>query len=343
MRKNCALNDNLLNFHPNFSSRFLLEMKTIYENLDTSFVNLSALVRYLQRREFAGNIRLELAAYEGEIVFTKGNQPKAREHDRLAGRIAEGEEALQRLLIRAREPGGIIHVYQTAAQTDTLTERKDVLTIEQNISDKKVIAAAHLREAAQAAEKPFPARATPLHISGSENENAENVQPSFGEIIAEAKRNAKLPEFPFELSNNVEAKAKRNQLSTEDWETLLRLTTELLRTLDDSLAQANLNFPAAFEKACAEISEDYPFLNPNSDIFIYKNGEIEMRKLVNAKLFVAGINEALRRILTKLSANPKFADARRSTVQNILALVHRCKPLYDKFFITPQLEKILGA
>lgn len=342
------MNDNLLNFHPNFSRRFLLEMKTIYENLDTSFVNLSALVRYLQRQEFAGSIRFELTAYEGEIVFTKGSQPKAREHDRISGRSAEGEEALQRLLIRAREPGGIIHVYQTSAETETLTERKNALTSEKNISDKKNIAAAHFRDAAQSAEKSFPVQTAPInaapsHISAGESKNAETLQISSGEILPEAKRNVKPPDFPFELSNNVEAKAKQNQLSNEDWETLLRLTAELLRTVDHSLARANLNFSAAFDKACADVSEDYPFLNPNSDIFAYKNGEIEMRKLVNAKLFVAGINEALRRILTKLSANPKFAEARRSTVQNMLALVQRHKPLYEKFFITPQLEKILGA
>ena len=323
-------------------------MKTIYENLDTSFVNLSALVRYLRQREFAGNIRLKLASYDGEVVFTKGNPPVAREHDRASGRSAEGEEALQRLLIRAREPGGIIHVYQTIAETERSTEGKNPPAKEKNIFDKKDFPAAHFQESARSAENLLPARNAPpaaaiLHNSVSGNENMETFQAPSVEAIFETKRNAKSTDFPFELSNKVEAKARQNQLSTADWETLLRLTAELLRNVDDSLAKANLNFPAAFEKACADVSEDYPFLNPGSDIFVYKNGEIEMRKLVNAKLFVAGINEALRRILNKLSANPKFAEAQRSTAQNILALIQRRKPLYDKFFITPQLERILGV
>jgi hypothetical protein len=340
------LSSNLLNFLPNFAAFFLLKMKTIHENLDTSFVNLSALVRYLSKREFTGNVRVELKDYEADIVFTKGNQPTARERDRISGRVAEGEEALQRLLIRAREPGGTVHVYQAAAENNPINEKaasngKAVFGIKEN---KKEIVVAHFQHTERSTEKPFSIQTAPsLQNRVNGNEKTEIFQPSSNGIITEAKPNLKIEGFPFELSNNVEAKAKQNQLSNNDWETLLNLTAELLRTVDDSLARANLNFPAAFEKACAEVSKDYPFLNPDSGIFVYKNREIEIRKLVNPKLFVAGINETLRRILAKLGANPKFAESRRATVQNILALIHKRKPLYDRFSVTPPLEIFLGA
>jgi hypothetical protein len=87
-----------------------MKNRPIHENLDTSYVNLSALVRYLRRRQFCGNIRVELSGYEAEITLTGENQMRVREHDRIAGRVADGDEALQRILIRAREPGGIINV-----------------------------------------------------------------------------------------------------------------------------------------------------------------------------------------------------------------------------------------
>src|SRR5215213_7935864 len=93
-----------------------MKNRPIHENLDTSFVNLSALLRYLQRRQFVGRIRVELSGYEAEIVLLEGNKMKVHEHDRIAGRIGEGAEALQRLLIRAREPGGTINVYQTTPE-----------------------------------------------------------------------------------------------------------------------------------------------------------------------------------------------------------------------------------
>ena len=67
--------------------------RPLYENLDTAFVNLSALVKYLRHREFIGQVRVELNNYEADIVLLEGNKIKVREHDKISGRIAEGEEA----------------------------------------------------------------------------------------------------------------------------------------------------------------------------------------------------------------------------------------------------------
>ena len=55
-----------------------MKNRPIHENLDTSFVNLSALVRYLRRRQFVGNVRVELSGYEADIVLTAVNQMRVR-------------------------------------------------------------------------------------------------------------------------------------------------------------------------------------------------------------------------------------------------------------------------
>ncbi len=283
-----------------------MKNRPIHENLDTSFVSLSALVKYLRRRQFLGNVRIELNGYEADIVLTAENGLKVREHDQITGRTSEGEEALQRLLIRAREPGGIIHVYQMVEETV-----------------KSLV------------EKPSPIiEEKPVAVNLPQNEKITEDVP---------KPNLKLPKFPFELSNRVEVKAKQPNLSPQEWRMLLDLTAELLSTIDKSLAEANLNFSTAFEKARIEISRDYPFLSPISGVFDYKNGKISMEEQVSPTLFVASINETLRRILEKLGKNQKYSDVHHATTQKILALIHTRKPLYDKFSITPQIEKIIGA
>lgn len=323
-----------------------MKNRLLYENLDTSFVNLAALVRYLRAQSFAGNVRVELGEYEGEIVLTAENQLQAREHDRASGRIAEGEEALQRLLIRARAPGGKINVYQTIIEdAPVLTNEKAAATVspvddgDENISLEIPDANPPVRIFQQPVSLPEMPHFDENQING--NRKAEAV--AHHQTILEAQASFKSPDFPFEFTNRFEAKARQNQLSETDWQTLLRLTAELLRAIDDSLAKNNLNFAAAFQKSCAESASDYPFLNPNAGIFAYQNGQVEMREQVNAKLFAAGVNETLRRILEKLAANPKFAEAYRDAAQDILALVRKNKHSYEEFFITPQLEKILGV
>lgn len=350
-----------------------MKNRPLHENLDTSFVNLSALLRYLRRRQFVGSIRVELSGYEADIVLNKENQLNVREYDRIAGRIAEGEEALQRLLIRAREPGGIIHVYQQVAENEAVETKETqaapipkptINIIEPKPEPQVKIAETVFKEVKKAVAngngisiktvsnlnpitvEVIPEKiSAPIELPNGNNPKIEIVkQPAFEKIQnhAEEKSKKSLPDFPFELSNNFENRAKKNQLSAEEWQQLLNLTGELLKTIDDCLMKAELDFSAAFKKAGAEVSADYPFLSPKKEIFVYKNGKIGMSEQTSAKIFAAGINETLRRILDKLGASPKFAELHRYTTHKIIALIHQRKPLYDKFSITPQLEKILG-
>lgn len=293
--------------------------RPIHENLDTSFVNLSALLRYLRRREFVGKINVELSGYVAEIVLTGKNEIKVQEHDRIAGRIAEGEEALQRLLIRAREPGGIVNVYQIAESE----EEEIIEEVEPLIS---------------------PAVAPILSTPKSFVSNGTAAKPRAEKIAEEiviAKPSVKLPDFPFNLTNKVEAKARRVNLSPQHWQTLLDLTGELLGKLDETLGAANLDFKAAFDKACAEISDDYPFFADGNN-FIYQNGKISMTEQTAATVFVGGIFEVLRRILDKLGSFPKHGATHRKCLENLAELKERRTRFYDKFSITPQIERILN-
>jgi hypothetical protein len=86
--------------------------RPVHENLDTAYVNLAALLRYLQQREFAGRVHVELDEYEADIFLNAQEAPRVRETDHATGRTGEGEPALQRLLVRATMPGGLISVYE---------------------------------------------------------------------------------------------------------------------------------------------------------------------------------------------------------------------------------------
>lgn len=322
-------------------------MKTlsVYENLDTSFVNLSALLRYLRGRRFAGAVRVELGDYEADITFGENGLINVREHDRRAGRIAEGDEALQRILIRARESGGSIHVFRLAAEPETVADEIQAAapkTCEnsfiKNVKEKNSLQIARTDGAAKNfAENGL--REPTKKINLPEKTKIPNSLPPKNEFPA-ASPNA--PQ-PLEFSNRVEERARRSQISDADWQKLLELTGELLGAVEEVLAAANLDFNAALTKVRAEIAADYPFLNPPAGVFDYAAGQVTMHDRVNAKIFVAGINECLRRILDRLGANPRFDETYRAAVQKILALIRRRESLYAKFFITPQLEKIVGV
>jgi hypothetical protein len=98
--------------------------RPIHENLDTAYVNLAALLRYLRGHDFNGRVHVSLDEYEADIFLEGGLSPRVRETDHAAGREAEGDAALQRLLVRSSEPGGQISVYAESADDEVTDDAR---------------------------------------------------------------------------------------------------------------------------------------------------------------------------------------------------------------------------
>lgn len=295
-----------------------MKSRSIHENLDTSFVNLPALIRYLRRRQFAGRVRIELSGYEADIYLSAESGMRVREYDQIAGRVAEGDEAMQRVLIRSREPGGIINVYQE------VEESEGVMAVDEIVPQAELV-------------RSVAASAVPAPVVTDFYPNGNGATTKAAEPIAAPKPS--LPNLPFEFSNHVEDRARRKALSAEETELIQKLLAELLGTADKALSMAKLNFPNAYQKACMEICSDYPFLMSVD----YGQGKLSVPDMPAAKIFVVGTLEALRRILSKLAAHPKFGEVHRFTSQKILALAAQRKSYYQKYGIDTQLTKILGV
>jgi hypothetical protein len=92
------------------------KFRPVHENLDTAYVNLAALLRYLRQREFDGRVRVELDEYEADVFLSASEQPRVQETNHATGLSAGGEAALQRLLVRASEPGGLVSVYEVSVE-----------------------------------------------------------------------------------------------------------------------------------------------------------------------------------------------------------------------------------
>src|SRR6266478_392842 len=86
--------------------------RIVYENLDTAFVNLWALLRNLSQRGFIGRVRVELKDYSADVFMTGSSTPLVHEIDRAAGTDSLEEAALHRLVLRARETPGKITVFE---------------------------------------------------------------------------------------------------------------------------------------------------------------------------------------------------------------------------------------
>src|SRR6478672_4900594 len=90
--------------------------RVLYQDLDTSFVNLWALLRYLSQRSFVGRVHVELNEYSADVFLDGSETPLVHEIDRAAATDVVEEAALHRLVLRVRESPGKISVYEGAAE-----------------------------------------------------------------------------------------------------------------------------------------------------------------------------------------------------------------------------------
>lgn len=251
--------------------------RAVHENLDTAYVNLAALLRYLQQREFEGRVHVELDEYEADVYVAGHNQLRTRERDHVTGREEESEAALHRLIVRASEAGGLISIFENVPGDGTAA------------AEAHVFAGAPESRAASAA----------------------------GESEDESKRRHVL-----QLSQEVIAAVERAVVATTTGE----------------------DFANHFRDARVEIADDYPFLVSLSDCVEYAHGAALLARGMELNSFVAGVCEALRRVVEHVATNgdERGRGVRSEVTRELAALEERRPKALARFKFTPQLERIAG-
>ncbi len=254
----------------------------IHQNLSTSFVNLSALVRFLRGLQFVGSVRVELSSYEAEIFFTHTNQMQAREYDHIAGRISQGEHAFRRILVRAKEPFGRIHVFSVDREDSTEYVKKAF------VDDRIAVRA----------------RGT---VHGRGDRPVDN---------------------------------RLHRIKTAD-PIVIDLASELLRTIDESLAKAGLNFTEAFQNACTIVASEHRFLDSQATVFAYDNGRIKLNENVKLRKFIDGLAAALGHIFDRLRQDTGFGKLLIFTRHRIQTHMSSRRSDYDKYLLTARIIRLI--
>jgi hypothetical protein len=255
------------------------KFRPVHENLDTAYVNLAALLHYLRQREFDGRVHVELDEYEADVTLSASAPPSVREIDHASGRRAEGDAALQRLLVRANEPGGLVHVYENSVEEESVVSTLPYLT--------------------------------PASIDSMQGEEPP-AQP-------------------------------QPQQDAADWLDLVRLSGELIATIERAALSARADFNAHFRSVRLSLADDYSFLDPATGRFEYGNGSVELHMKPAENAYVSGVSEALRRVVNKISAGPSNQNVRERVALELAVLARRRQPQLAKFKFAPQLDRIAGT
>jgi hypothetical protein len=296
--------------------------RVIHENLDTSFVNLWSLLRSLSQRGFIGRVHVELADYSADVFMTGSNTPLVHEIDRAAGTDTLEEAALHRLVLRARQSPGSISVFEGPDE----------------VAAVKTVQAPEAETAAVASSRP-PTTPPMETLPPIMDEPAES-EPA---VAFATSRNEPVTPAPPATSAVEPATEEDDAGDTIEWRDVIKISGELIGGVERALNGAGADFAALFRATRLELADDYTFLDPLSDGFAYSNSTVTLAEAPPANSYVAGLSEALRRVVDKVATGDRSRRVRERVALELALLSRKRKELVARSGFRAQLDRIAGT
>jgi len=290
--------------------------RVLYENLDTTFVNLWALLRSLSQRGFIGRVHVEMKDYTADVFITGSNTPLVREIDRAAGSDVVGEGGLHRLVLRVRETPGTISVFEGADEVFAVRgdENSETETSQPGALDED--------------EK--------LQLSSGVNQGT----PANEDPDAIAMTNVAGP--PIETLAKPPASGTQ-PMDEIEWEAIVRAGAELIGSVERAVTDAGADFNALFNAARLALADDYTFLDPMSDGFSYAKSIVNLSDEIPVNDYVAGLSEALRRVVDRVAAGDRARRLRERVALELLSVARKREEILARSGFRSQLDRIAGT
>lgn len=298
--------------------------RVVHENLDTTFVNLWALLRSLSQRGFIGRVRVELKEYTADVFMTGSSTPLVHEIDHAAGTDTLEEGALHRLVLRAREAPGTISVFEGA----------DEAVAVQSTAGPEPGSETEIEAASKSPDEPN--RTTEIETPAPRMD-----VPPLSELPAAESSESELP-----LSDSTpvtEPVFEPAPIDEVEWAAIVRAGGELVGGVERALTSVDADFDALFRVVRIELADDYTFLDPMSDGFEYDNSTVILRGELRADSYVAGLSEALRRVVDRVATGERARRVRERVALELVSVARKRNEILARSGFMVRLDRIAGT
>lgn len=289
--------------------------QAVYENLNTSFTQLDAMMSELKSIQFTGYVQLTGWEYEGILLMDTGNLLNAIEESK--GQCRFGPSAAEGVAARGREKDGTISVYRLAPEMTQLLANlfngeplyKD-LSNDLTTLDKLIAKMQGEKLTGYIQVKMLKSQNTGTiymregMVLDSVFNNRGNILS--GKVLEQIIQAASAEPSTFTVHRADLAAVYGNQLNLVDSfarQSMLAFWQDVLQAMEktvDGASQAG-NFLTSFKRTCIDCATAYDFLDPFAAEFEYKDGRIKF----DGQATVAEFNEGLSRVLALTVDNLK--------------------------------------
>jgi hypothetical protein len=131
--------------------------------------------------------------------------------------------------------------------------------------------------------------------------------------------------------------------SYNDWPAILKATGELIGGIENGINASGADFDALFRAARVEFADDYSFLDPFSEAFVYQNRVATLNHDVSAKIFSTGLSQALRLTVDRAARGERERRIRERVALEMLAVARKHRDVLERCGLLDQLDRIAGT
>jgi hypothetical protein len=307
--------------------------RVVYENLDTTFVNLWALLRKLSQSGFIGRVRVELKDYTADVFMTGSSTPLVHEVDHSAGTDTLEEAALHRLVLRARETPGTISVFEGP---------DEAVAVGGPASDTGVPLVTHPPEA-RASGTGVPPVNRPQDTQATIEPGVEAPSMTIHEPALEELSRTETDEAELLPPPASPVTAPAFEPTEIEWISVVKTSGELIGAVERALTGLEANFDSLFRAVRIELADDYTFLDPMSDGFQYWNSVVTLTGDPSLSSYVAGLSEALRRVVDRVATGERARRVRERVALELFSVARKRQEILAQAGFRAQLDRIAGT
>ena len=295
--------------------------QVIHENLNTSFAQIGPMLEELKADLFTGYILLAAKEYEGIVLLDKGTVLNAAEE--VKGERRNGLRLVDSITAKAKERNGMLSIFQLSAEMAQLLARlygsdllyKDLSTDLTGLD--RVVAGLegqnHTGYVDVRLSKSHDTATLFLH-EGKVLEVTMYCQSqltSGPDVLREVIKLATIEGALFSVYR-ARGKAQGGEAPTPEsfGPEQISLWQEVLQAMEAGVDGATKpgTFLVAFKRACIDLANTYPFLDPFAAEFEYKDGKVVFEGSATTAEFNQGLSRCLAQCLRGLATQPGAKD-----------------------------------
>lgn len=306
----------------------------VHENLNTSFTQFDAMLGDLKSNLFTGYVRVTAWGYEGILVLDTGRVLHAIDENQ--GVRRSGSIAAETVANKAREKDGTISVYRLTEDSvqvlsglyngepvykDLTSDFTSLDKLIEKLKGEKHTGYIEIQMTkSKDAATIFERDGQTIDCIYSNNGNVTSGTKILPQIIEAANKGATFTVYRIDLE---QAYSQGTDLADSfvKQETM-SLWQDVLNRMEAIVAKTGKagNFTTAFKRVCITKANQYPFLDPFTAEFEFKDGQIRFESSASLAQLNQGLSVCLAQAVRDLVADPANKNL-LSNLQNEAALL----------------------